>query len=162
MTDLALWMFIGLCVLAASSGMIFGPSEWYRKLAKPTWQPPDWLFGPAWTILYGMIAIAGWLIWHSSVDGNGAVALALWGAQLALNAGWSAIFFGLRRMDLALFECGVLWIAILLTIVAFFDINTNAALLMLPYLAWVSFAFFLNWTVWRLNTKKQSVNGGLQ
>ena len=146
----SLLVFCAACFAAALSGAIFRPGEWYRRLQKPSWQPPDWLFGPVWMILYGMIAAAGWLVWEAAGAAAG-LALTLYAIQLVLNAGWSALFFGMRRMDLALIEVGALWLSIAATIAAFWPISQAAAYLMLPYLAWVSFAAFLNYIVLRLN-----------
>jgi translocator protein len=146
-----LWGFIGACFVAALSGALFPPGQWYEGLKKPSWRPPNWLFAPAWTLLYAMIAIAGWLVWREAGFAGAPVALGLWGLQLALNAAWSGLFFGMRRMDLALAELVLLWLAILATIVAFYPIQSTAALLMAPYLAWVTFAGVLNFAMWRLN-----------
>ena len=99
--DISLLVFVVLVVAAASSGVLFKPGEWYKGLLKPSWTPPNWLFGPVWSVLYVMIAVAGWLVWRA--EGTG-VALSFWFLQLALNAVWSGIFFGLRRMDLAFYN----------------------------------------------------------
>jgi len=144
-------VFLGCVVLVASSGAVFRPGAWYRTLSKPAWTPPDWLFGPAWAILYLMIAVAGWRVWGRAYADMLAVAMAVYGVQLALNAGWSAVFFGLKRPDWALAELACLWLSILANIVVLFTIDPLAALLLVPYLAWVSFAGVLNFTVWRLN-----------
>lgn len=146
---LGLGAFVFACIVAASSGAIFRPGAWYDSLAKPSWRPPNWLFGPAWTVLYVMIAIAGWLAWKKA--GLFSLPLALYCVQLVLNAAWSGIFFGMRRMDLAFAEVLVLWVAIAATIWAFAGVDTTAAWLMVPYLAWVTFASVLNLAVWRLN-----------
>jgi tryptophan-rich sensory protein len=112
-------------------------------------------------VLYGMIAVAGWLVWKQAGGFAGAsVALSLWGVQLVLNAAWSGIFFGLKRMDLALIEVGALWLAILATIVAFWQISTGGALLMMPYLVWVTFAAALNYSMWSLNRHRQVAVAG--
>lgn len=150
MTDyISLLPFIGAVFLTALSGAKYSPGPWYEKLNKPSWQPPNWLFPIAWSILYVMIAISGWLIWKEV----GAVTLPLivYGIQLVLNFMWSWLFFGKKRMDLALFEVGLLWLSIVALVVLFYPINATAAWLLLPYLAWVSFAAFLNFTMLRLN-----------
>ncbi|MDX1421817.1 MAG: TspO/MBR family protein [Kiloniellales bacterium] len=136
---------------AASSGAFFRPGDWYEKLAKPSWRPPNWLFGPVWAILYGMIAVSGWLVWISAEGDRLVVPIAIFGVQLVLNFLWSAIFFGMHRLGLALIEMGVLWLAILANIFAFYLIRPSAAYLLVPYLLWVNFAFVLNFAVWRLN-----------
>jgi tryptophan-rich sensory protein len=143
--------FIGLCFLTALSGAFFTPGEWYRGLAKPSWNPPDWAFAPAWTVLYIMIAVSGWLVWREAGIAGAALPLAVYVVQLLFNAGWSAVFFGMRRPDLAFLEVIGLWLSILATIIVFLPISRMAALLLLPYLAWVTFAATLNFTIWRLN-----------
>lgn len=148
---LALLVFVVVNVLAASSGAIFRPREWYETLDKPPWRPPNWAFGPVWAVLYAMIAYAGWLVWESAAPGAATVPLTLYAVQLVLNALWSAIFFGMRRLGLALFEMAFLWLAILATIIAFEPVNAVAAYVMIPYLVWVSIAFCLNFSVWRRN-----------
>jgi len=144
MTNAPLWTllpFLGLVFLASITGAVFRPGEWYRRLDKPRWTPPDFLFPVAWGLLYVLMAYAAWRVW--SVAGLGAP-LAIWLLQLALNAGWSAVFFGLRRPGLAFVELVGLWLAIAATIAAFAPIDALSAWLMAPYLAWVSFAAALN------------------
>lgn len=143
--------FFGACFLVATSGAIFRPGDWYENLAKPPWNPPNWLFPPAWTLLYIMIAVAGWLVWRRAGFGGAGLALAVYGVQLLLNAGWSALFFGLRRPDLAMAEVVLLWLSILATILLFAPIHATAAWLMVPYLAWVTFAAVLNYSIWQRN-----------
>lgn len=149
--DGALITFVVLNVLAASSGAIFQPGDWYDSLAKPWWRPPAWLFGPAWTVLYIMIAVSGWKVWHAAGPGEAWLPMTVYGVQMVLNAVWSGIFFGMRHMKLALLEMAFLWLAILATIIVFWPINQTAALLLVPYLAWVSFAFMLNRAMIQLN-----------
>lgn len=147
-----IFVFLGLVAAAALFGAQFLPGPWYASLAKPAWNPPDWLFGPVWTVLYGMIAAAGWMAWRAGGGWRGAaLPLGLWLAQLVLNAAWSWLFFGVRRMDLALFEITLLWLLILACVLQFWRIRPLAGAMMLPYLAWVGFAAFLNFTIWRLN-----------
>jgi len=146
----SLAIFIGLNFAAALSGALFKPDEWYRALRKPWFQPPDWLFAPAWTILYCMIAAAGWLVWREAGWGAAGI-LALYVANLLLNAGWSAVFFGLRRPDWAFAELIALWASTALLIVVMWPQHQLSAMLLLPYLAWVTFAGALNLAVWRLN-----------
>jgi tryptophan-rich sensory protein len=153
-TWLGLAGFAAANVVVALSGILFPPGPWYETLTKPSWCPPNWLFGPAWTLLYAMIAVSGWLVWREAGFAGATAALVIYGVQLLLNAAWSGIFFGLKRMDLAFAELVLLWLAILATIVAFFPIHAGAALLLVPYLAWVSFAGALNLTLWRLNPDK--------
>jgi len=144
----ALGGFVLACFAAASSGAFFGPGAWYERLAKPSWNPPNWLFAPAWTVLYVLMAVAAWMVWK--VDGFG-LPIWLWVVQLVLNAAWSWVFFGLRRPDLAFYELIAMWLAIVATTIAFAGVREDAALLMLPYIAWVSFAGALNLKVWQLN-----------
>lgn len=145
---MAWFVFAGLCFAAALSGALFKPGAWHAALAKPRWHPPNWLFGPAWAVLYVMIATAGWLVWNAA---GWSLALAAWSAQLLLNAAWSWLFFGLRRPDLAFAEVVLLWLSIVACVVLFAPVSAMAALLMLPYLAWVAFASALNFAMWRLN-----------
>ncbi|WP_416900172.1 MAG: TspO/MBR family protein [Minwuia sp.] len=149
--SLSLLVFIGLNVLAASSGALFRPGGWYRDLDKPAWRPPDWLFGPVWMVLYGMIAVSGWLVWQSAGWSGAPEAIAVYGVQLVLNALWSAVFFGMRRPDLALAEIVLLWLSIVATILLFQPFSQTAAWLLVPYLIWVSFAAVLNFSVYRRN-----------
>ncbi|MDP3409852.1 TspO/MBR family protein [Bosea sp. (in: a-proteobacteria)] len=152
LTDgLGLAGFVVACVVAASSGAIFKPGAWYEGLAKPWWRPPNWLFPPAWTLLYCMIAASGWLVWRKAGFAGAGLALTVYGLQLVLNAMWSGMFFGLRRMDLAFVNVSALWLSILALVVLFAPIDSLAAWLLVPYLVWVSFAACLNFTVWRMN-----------
>ena len=143
--------FVVVCFLAAATGILFKPGEWYERLRKPSWRPPNRLFAPVWTILYLMIAFSGWLVWRSAGFGGAATALALYAVQLLLNAAWTPVFFGLHRLDLGFAVIVALWLSIAATIAAFAPVNGASALLMIPYLAWVTFATLLNFAVWRLN-----------
>jgi tryptophan-rich sensory protein len=151
---------IGLivAVLAVSSAAAIGGAatsssvgEWYQALRKPSFNPPSWIFGPVWTALYAMMATAAWLVWMKRGFADAQLPLALFGLQLALNAAWSVLFFGLRNPGLALVDIGLLWAAILATLLAFRPISLPAALLLAPYLVWVSFAAVLNHAIWSLN-----------
>lgn len=149
MTDAPLWTlgpFIGLVFVAALSGAVFKPDQWYRDLDKPGWTPPDWVFPVVWTVLYVAMAYAAWRVWD--IAGLG-LAMVAWGVQLALNAGWSAVFFGMRRLDLALLEAFSLWIAVAFTLYAFGLVDVLAAALFVPYLAWVTLATLLNLSILR-------------
>lgn len=153
-TRLALgWIgWVLACFAAAASGAMFMPGEWYASIQKPPWNPPSWLFGPVWTTLYFMMATAAWLVWRQGGFAAQRRPLGWFLAQLALNAAWTPIFFGLHWMGVALLEMLLLWGGILLTINAFQRISRPAAWLLVPYLAWVSFAAVLNFTLWRLNS----------
>lgn len=143
--------FLGLCLIVGGlGGYVTAPSviEWYPTLVKPSWQPPNWLFGPVWTVLYVMMAVAAWLVWKA---GNARSALTLWGAQLLLNFAWSFLFFGARSPGLGLIDIIALWLAIAATIFAFAFKSRLAAFLMVPYLCWVSFALALNAAIFMMN-----------
>jgi translocator protein len=150
---LGLGVFILACVATASSGALFRPGAWYESLRKPWWRPPNWLFGPAWTVLYLMIAASGWLVWREAGLAGAGLPLALYAAHLLINAAWSGFFFGMRRMDLALVDVALLWLSIAGMIRLFHPISTTAAWLLVPYLGWVSFAAYLNLTMLRLNPR---------
>ena len=147
----ALLAFVAACFLAAIPGAVFRPGGWYERLVKPRWRPPNWLFAPIWTVLYLTIAVSGWLVWREAGIAGAALPLAIFALQLLLNAAWTPLFFGLHRPDLAFLDIMVLWVSILATIVLFYPIHSGAALVLVPYLAWVSFAAALNFTVWRRN-----------
>lgn len=122
--------------------------EWYPTIAKPEWTPPSWLFGPVWTVLYVMMSVAAWLVWRRVGWGG---ALVWFAVQLALNATWSPVFFGMHKIGLALVNIVLLWLAIVGTTVAFWRVSPVAGWLFVPYLAWVSFAAALNFALWRMN-----------
>jgi tryptophan-rich sensory protein len=147
---LALVGFVLAAFAAATPGALWPPGEWYAALAKPPWNPPSWVFGPVWSTLYALMAVAAWRILRAQGEGRRA-ALALWWTQLALNAGWTPLFFGWKRMDLALLEILALEAAILATTVRFLRLDRYAGVLLVPYAAWVAFAALLNFTLWRLN-----------
>jgi tryptophan-rich sensory protein len=125
---------------------------WYVALHKPSWQPPDWLFGPAWTLIFALAALAGVLHWRSGADRNRRLGvLAAFALNAFLNTLWSLFFFRLKRPEWALGEVGFLWLSILLLIVLLGRDSRRAAWLLAPYLLWVSFAAYLNWTIVRMN-----------
>jgi len=129
-------------------GFLTAPGEWYVSLQKPSFNPPNWVFGPAWTILYLLIGIAGYRIWLARADGTAAK---LWFAQMALNFAWSPVFFGLHLTGLALAIIALLLLAIIAFIVAAWRQDRAAALLFVPYAAWVAFATCLNAAIVALN-----------
>jgi tryptophan-rich sensory protein len=147
----ALPLSILLVFAAASFGALYGPGEWYAGIAKPAWNPPNWVFGPVWTFLYLSMAVAAWLVFCQRHAKPVRAALAVYALQLLLNALWTFLFFGLHRMGLALAEILLLETLIILTAILFWPISRLAALLFIPYIAWVAFASFLNFTLWRLN-----------
>jgi benzodiazapine receptor len=148
---LMLLLFILLSAAVASTGAMFQPDAWYLELAKPSWTPPDWVFGPVWALLYLLMAIAAWLVWYPAGWSRSRVPLMLYGVQLAFNAAWSWLFFGLHRIDLGFLDIMALWFALLATTLAFYRVRKLAGLLLLPYLAWVAYAGALNLAIWRLN-----------
>jgi tryptophan-rich sensory protein len=149
-----IWALIGFVVLCLAVGGLGGwvtavpVVEWYPSIAKPSWTPPSWVFGPVWTLLFILMGIAAWLVWRS---GNARGAMILFGAQLLLNLAWSVLFFGARSPGLGLVDIVPLWITIAATIFAFSLRSRVAAFLMVPYLAWVSFATALNAAIYMLN-----------
>ncbi len=150
----SLMVFLVLCFSAAALGSVFTNSAlkvWYPALKKPTWNPPACVFAPVWTVLYLMMAVAGWLVWQRTPRGGISLRLVFFSVQLVLNAGWSAVFFGLRRPGWALAELILLWVFVMLSAVSFWGVHRLAGALFLPYLLWVTFAAGLNFSVWRLN-----------
>jgi len=143
--------WLALSAATASVGIFVRPGAWYRTLEKPAWTPPDAAFGPVWTVLYVLMAIAAWRVWRAGGFGEAGGALSLYLVQIALNALWSVLFFGLHRPGWAFAEIVVLAVAITATIVAFARVDRLAAALLVPYLAWATFAAVLNGTIWRLN-----------
>ena len=125
--------------------------NWYAKLAKPSWTPPDSVFGPVWSALYLGMAIAAWLVWRQGGVAGALGPLTLFGVQLLLNTAWSWLFFGLHSPGAAFVDILLLWAAIAATMIVFCCRSTVAGFLFVPYLAWVTFASFLNFSIWRLN-----------
>jgi len=124
--------------------------NWYQFLIKPSFNPPNWIFGPVWTLLYLMMGVSLGIIWHSTNVGRNK-AMLLFGVQFALNLAWSFLFFKLNVLGIAFVEIVTMLIAIVFTIFAFYKINKTAAYLLVPYLCWVSFASILNLSIWILN-----------
>ena len=145
---LSLLPFVGAVIAVAMSGAVFMPGEWYRSLNKPSWTPPSWLFAPAWSVLYLLIAIAGWLVWTSA---GLSAALAVWALNLVFNGLWSWLMFGRRQIGVALIDA----VAMLVTIVIFKllarPLNETAMWLFAPYLVWVAFATALNASILQRN-----------
>lgn len=139
-------------VVAGLGAAMTDISPWYRSLALPAWQPPDWLFGPVWTVVFATTALSGYLAWRSAPNrGTREWIIGLFALNGFLNILWSALFFRLQRPDLALAEVAVLWASILLLLLTLRRVSRRASWLLAPYLAWVSFAAVLNWAVVRLN-----------
>ncbi len=149
---------IFLSVLIAESagiiGSIFTASSvrtWYVDLIKPLWNPPSWIFGPVWTVLYALMGISAYIVWQERSTSHVRTALFVYGVQLALNILWSAIFFGFKNPQIAFFEILVLLCFIIITTILFWRINVWAGVMLVPYILWVVFASYLNYTIWRLN-----------
>lgn len=145
---LSLVVFLLLVAITSATGASFRPGSWYEALVRPDWTPPNWLFPPVWTVLYIMIAVAGWRV-HQR-EGVGFV-LGVWFAGLVLNGVWSVLMFGWHRIDLAAVDILAIWIAALLFIVLTWNRDRIASLLFVPYLAWLSYAAALNIALLRLN-----------
>lgn len=151
---LALAAFVAVSFAAAGLGSLATTPAipgWYASLQKPAWTPPNWLFGPVWTALYLSMAVAAWLVWRDRGFQGARLALALFAVQLALNALWSILFFGLKSPGAALVEIAFLWAAIFATMAAFWRVRPLAGWLFVPYLWWVTYAAFLNYAIWRRN-----------
>ena len=148
MKALAGWLAASFVAAALGAVATRQAPEFYAQLVRPDWAPPGWLFGPVWTLLYAMMAIAAWRVWRKAGFGT---ALYLFLAQLALNALWSWLFFAWRLGGAAFGEILLLWLLIAATVAAFFRIDRLAAALLVPYLLWVSFACALTHAVWRAN-----------
>jgi tryptophan-rich sensory protein len=145
----SLIVFIFIVAGAAVFGANFRPDSWFLALARPQWNPPNQLFAPVWTVLYLMMAVAGWRVWRGT--GRMVLALHVWGAQLILKALWFFMLFGLHRVDIALVDISMLLALILLFIVTSRRYSLLASWLFVPYAAWVGFETALNFAIWRLN-----------
>ncbi len=151
---IGLIVLLVICFAAAGvGGAVTTPKipGWYAALAKPSWNPPNWIFGPVWSALYLAMAVAAWLVWRQGGLFDAATPLALFGIQLFLNVLWSCLFFGLQNAGAAMIDILLLWAAIAATMVTFWRRSTVAGILYVPYLAWVTFAVALNFAIWRLN-----------
>ena len=144
-------IFIILCQTAGILGAIFTVKAiptWYKNLKKPSFNPPNWLFGPVWTLLYLLMGVSGYLLWQNNHSSTGII---LFFTQLALNAVWTPLFFGAKKLGLAFFEITLMWLAIIMTIIFAWNIYPLASILLIPYLFWVTFASVLNFSIWQLN-----------
>lgn len=151
---IGLILFIILCFSAAYLGSAVTTPKiggWYADLAKPSFNPPNWIFGPVWTVLYLSMAVASWLVWRQRGWIDAKLPLSLFGIQMGLNVVWSWIFFGSENPGLAFAEILLLLAAITATMVSFWHRSKLAGMLFLPYLAWVTFAAVLNFAIWQLN-----------
>ena len=151
---IVLAFFVALCLVIGALGaavVATSVDTWYADLAKPSFTPPDRLFGPVWTVLYVLMAIAAWRVWRAADRDTRRGPLTLFALQLALTLGWTVVFFGLQKIGAALATIVVLDVGVVVTTLAFRSIDRWAGLLMVPYLAWVVFATVLNIAIWRLN-----------
>ncbi len=148
---LALAGWLALCFAASGTAIFVSVDGWYAGLNKPLWNPPAWVFAPVWTLLYAMMAVAAWLVWREGGWKSQRRALVLFLLQWLLNALWTPLFFGMHRVGLAFAEINLLWLMLAATLMSFWRVRKAAAFLLLPYLAWVSFAAALSFTIWRLN-----------
>lgn len=146
--------FIAVCFAVAGLGgwaTASSVQSWYPTLRKPPFSPPDWVFGPVWTALYTMMAVAAFLVWRQAGFNAARLALGLFAVQLLLNLAWSPVFFGLRQILAGFIVIILLWLAIAATTIAFYRHSVAAVVLMIPYLLWVTFAAVLNGSLWWLN-----------
>jgi len=146
-------VFLALNFAAASAGAIFKPGAWYEGLSKPAWTPPNWAFPVVWSVLFFMNAVAGALVWQAAGPG---LAIFAYIISLAINFAWSALFFGMKRMDLGLIDVSALWLSIVATIALFWPVSPVASLLQVPYLVWVSIAAALNLRMIQMNPQAAS------
>ncbi|HBG98497.1 MAG TPA: sensory protein TspO [Rhodobacteraceae bacterium] len=148
--DLAVFLvFLASCMGAAATGAIFSPGDWYERLNKPSWIPPNWAFPVTWTVLYVLIAVAATRI--AALPGDTGLALAFWSLQIVMNALWSPVFFGLHRIRAGMLVLVFLWLSVAGTLWSFAALDPIAAAMIAPYLLWVTIAGALNLSVWRLN-----------
>lgn len=145
------WLLLTFAGAAVGALASASAGAFYNALTRPSWAPPGWLFGPVWSVLYVLMAISAWLVWRARGVAGARSALALFIAQLAANALWTWLFFVWRQGSLAFAEVLLLWCMIAATVIAFWRISTLAAALLIPYLAWVTFACALTFSVWQLN-----------
>jgi tryptophan-rich sensory protein len=150
---LVVWLIVSFIAAAIGGAASIQAAPFYTQLVRPAWAPPPSIFGPVWTVLYGMMGIAAWLVWSAGGFRAARSALILFLVQLAFNTLWSWLFFGWQRGALAFADIVLLWALILATLVAFWRIRPLAGALLVPYLLWVSFAAALNYSVWQLNSQ---------
>ena len=150
---LGLITWLVLCYSASAVGAVASiqAKSFYGQMVQPGWAPPGWLFGPVWTVLYGLMAIAAWMVWRSGGFSANRIALSLFFVQLLLNGLWSWLFFAWHYGALSFAEIVLLWVAIVATIIYFWRVKPLAGVLLIPYLLWVSFASALNYAMWQLN-----------
>lgn len=145
------WFIVSFTASAVGAVASIQAKSFYGQLVQPEWAPPSYVFGPVWTVLYALMAIAAWLVWRSGGFHTNRVALSLFMVQLALNALWSWLFFAWQRGALAFVDIVLLWVLIVVTLVSFWRVRPLAGALLIPYLLWVTFAAALNYSLWQLN-----------
>jgi len=143
------WLLLVFAVAALGAMASVQAQAFYAQLSKPSWAPPAGVFGPVWSVLYGLMGMAVWLVWRARPAAHSA--FVLFGAQLAVNALWSWLFFAWKQGALAMLDVVVLWVLIAATMRVFWPIHRLAALLLLPYFMWVGFASLLTWVIWQGN-----------
>ncbi|MBN2039927.1 MAG: tryptophan-rich sensory protein [Spirochaetes bacterium] len=145
------WLFITFVAAGIGSMASFKAGTFYQQLIRPEWAPPGWIFAPVWTILYLLMGIDAWLVWREHGFRAAPISLSLYIIQLAVNALWTWLFFVWRLGETAFIEIIILWILILCTLIAFWRVRIIYGILLMPYLAWVSFASVLTYIIWKLN-----------
>ena len=144
------WLLLTFC--ASATAVFVKTDGWYAELAKPSWNPPSWIFGPVWTTLYLLMAVSAWLVWLRGGWKEQRWPLALYLVQLVLNILWTPLFFGLQRPGLAFAEILVLLVAIYATLIAFWRVRGVSGIMLRPYALWTTCAAVLNFTIWQINT----------
>ena len=148
---LAAWIAVTAVAAVVGGVASMDAKGFYDSLVQPAWAPPAWLFGPAWTLLYTLMAVSAWLVWRAHGFAGARTALSLYLIQLVANAAWTWLFFAHRAGGLAFADIVVLWLLVEMTVVAFARLHRGAAMLLVPYLAWITYAAALNYSTWKLN-----------
>ena len=148
---LAGWLVLVFIVAAIGAAASAQAASFYEQLVQPAWAPPAWVFGPVWTVLYVLMAVAAWLVWRSGGFSQNRWALGFFLGQLALNALWSWLFFGWRLGGWAFTDILALLVSLVITIVLFWRVRPAASVMLIPYVLWVAFAAVLNYVVWQMN-----------
>ena len=148
---LALVGWLVFCFAASGTAVFVSTGGWYAALHKPPWNPPAWIFGPAWSLLYVIMAVAAWLVWREGGWKRQRLALTFFLIQWLLNTLWTPLFFGLHRSGPAFGEIILLWLVLSVTLMLFWQASKLAGVLLVPYLAWITFAATLNYAIWRMN-----------
>lgn len=159
---MSLIVFLAVCLLAGYTGSRYtflSVKTWYTTIKKPSWNPPNGVFASVWTLLYIMMAVSAWMVWEKAPGAPSRGPMLLFALQLLLNVAWSAIFFGMRDIRAAFKEIMALWLAVTATMVVFWSITPLAGALFVPYVLWVSFAAYLNYTIYKLNHEAMTRKG---